>query len=211
MTRSLVYLMLAACGTAASRPPSAGGPRGLRADDHLAAAREHDDAARREGMWPDTRPGGPMDVAAIPWFRAWDPDGHERLADIHRSQAAELQAEFDSACAGIEEAEISISPLQRFGIGSWNTTTGVILYLSPTAGSPDRLLRLLRCHRAWMMLGPTDMEACPLDLPSIAIDARGDADGITLSIIARDPKVVPELQRRAAMDLESAAARRRPK
>jgi hypothetical protein len=59
-----------------------------------------------------------------------------------------------------------------------------------------------------MMLAPTGMENCPLDLPNIALDARGDGDGVTVSIVVRDPKLVPELQRRAAHDLEAAAHQR---
>jgi hypothetical protein len=38
-----------------------------------------------------------------------------------------------------------------------------------------------------------------------ALDARGDTNGITVSIVVRDPKLVTELQRRAAHDLEAAA------
>ena len=79
------------------------------------------------------------------------------------------------------------------------------MYLSPDAGSPDRLLARMKCHRAAMMLAPSDMDDCPLDLPDIVLDARGDTEGITISIVARDPKLVPELQRRAAHDLEAAA------
>jgi len=62
----------------------------------------------------------------------------------------------------------------------------------------------MKCHRAAMMLAPSGMEDCPLDLPNVVLDARGDTDGITVSITVRDPKLVPELQRRAAHDLEAA-------
>ena len=63
----------------------------------------------------------------------------------------------------------------------------------------------MKCHRAAMLLAPSNMEDCPLDLPDIAVDARGDAGGITVSIVVRNPDLVPELQRRAAHDLEAAA------
>jgi hypothetical protein len=52
------------------------------------------------------------------------------------------------------------------------------------------------------------MEECPLDLAGIHIIAHGDPSGISIEITASDPKLVPELQRRAAKDLEYAAARR---
>jgi hypothetical protein len=101
-----------------------------------------------------------------------------------------------------------MSPLQRYGVGGSNSATGVVLYLSPAAGPADHLLADIKCHRAWMMLGPSAMDDCPLDLPGIVIDARGDVDGITVSIAIRDTKLIEELQRRAARDLETAAAMR---
>ena len=52
------------------------------------------------------------------------------------------------------------------------------------------------------------MTDCPLDLPGLVVDARGDASGVTVSMVVRDPKLVGELQRRTAKDLEGAAARR---
>jgi hypothetical protein len=61
----------------------------------------------------------------------------------------------------------------------------------------------IRCHRAWMMLAPSDMEACPLDLAGIHVDASGDQTGVTVTIKVHDPALVPELQRRAAHDLEA--------
>ena len=60
----------------------------------------------------------------------------------------------------------------------------------------------MRCHRAWMMLGRTGMDACPLDLPGVEVDARGDANGIELTITESNPALVNELRRRAALDLE---------
>jgi len=79
------------------------------------------------------------------------------------------------------------------------------VYLAPDAGPPDLLLAKMKCHRAAMMLAPGGMDDCPLDLPDITLDARGDTDGITVAIGVRDPRLVPELQRRAAHDLEAAA------
>lgn len=210
MQRALIVVLVAACG---SPPPviSAGGPRGLRATDHMAEARRHDEAARERSSWPDTRSAGPTDPPVGVWYRSWDTAEHERLAEIHRSRAGAIDAEFAEACAGLSGNEITMSPLERYGVGGWNTTTGAIVYLSPEAGSPDRLLAQLRCHRAWMMLGPSNMEDCPLDLPGLAVDARGDENGVTVSLIVRDPKLIPELQRRTAKDLEVAASLRPPR
>lgn len=192
---------LVACATTPAPPPK-GGPRGLHASEHLDAARRYDESSRQSG-WPDDPGPGPSG-AGIRWVRSWDTSvEHERLAKLHRGKAAELQAAYTEACGERPLEQLSISPLQRFGVGGWNTTTGVILYLTPKAGDPDRLLADLKCHRAWMMLAPAAMEDCPLDLPGLALDARGDTDGITVSLIVRDPSLVAELQRRAAHDLEA--------
>ncbi len=86
----------------------------------------------------------------------------------------------------------------------------MILFLSVEAGSADALMADLRCHRAWMMLGRTDMESCPLDLAGLHVDAHGDANGITVEISVADRALVPELQRRAAHDVEASAQRRAP-
>jgi hypothetical protein len=197
------------CATAPPPEPRGGGPRGLRASEHLDAARQHDSSARERGSWPDTRGAGPGDMrqpVALPWYRSWDTAAeHEKLAVTHRAKAAEIQAQFDALCGDLPEGAGAVSPLEAYSIGGWNTATGVIVYLAPEAGPPDELLARMKCHRAAMMLAPSGMENCPLDLPGIALDARGDGGGITVSIVVRDPSLVPELQRRAAHDLEAAA------
>jgi hypothetical protein len=192
----------AACGGSPPRPQSPGS-RGMRASEHLEAAQQQDELAREQGRYPETRPDATGRVD-MPWHWTWDAGvDHERLAAVHRSAAAELHAAYDEACAGRTTAEISESPLARYGIGGEPTSDGVVLALSPEAGPPERLLADVRCHRAWMMLAPSDMETCPLDLAGIHVDASGDKTGITVTITVHDPALVPELQRRAARDLES--------
>jgi len=154
----------------------------------MAEARRHDEASRERSSWPDTRSAGPTDPPVGVWYRSWDTVEHERLAEIHRSRAGAIDAEFAEACAGLSGNEITMSPLQRYGVGGWNTTTGAIVYLSPEAGNPDRLLAQLRCHRAWMMLGPSNMQDCPLDLPGLAVDARGD-DHVQVGRLERGRRV----------------------
>jgi hypothetical protein len=147
----------------------------------------------------------------VPWTRSWDTGGEQaRLAAVHRSEASALEAEFAGACADRSIAQIAVSPLVRYGLGGWNTSTGVILYLSANAGPADRLLDDLKCHRAWMMLTETGMDDCPLDLPGIVLDAHGEGESaiITLAIAVEDPRLVPELQRRAAHELEIGARTR---
>ncbi len=146
-----------------------------------------------------------------PWTLSWDTVAeHERLASIHRGQAAALQAAYDEACGTRSADEVSVSPLVRDGLAAWNTSTGVILYLSPDAGPAEHLLQTMKCHRAWMMLERVEtMSDCPLDLRGIQVDARGEEDAITVSIVVRDPNLVEELQRRAAHDLEMAAQQRK--
>ena len=139
-----------------------------------------------------------------PWAWRWDTGAEdEQAAAMHRSQAAALTAEYKRACSGQPPTEHATSPLRRYGVGGSPTSDGVVLYLDPSAGPADRLLAELECHRARMMLAPTpDMDDCPLDLPDIVVSATGDADGITVTISARDPDVVAELKRRAAHELE---------
>jgi hypothetical protein len=197
--RTSPILLLAACATTAA-PRTVTGPRGLRADEHRAAAEQHDQLARRTPPAVAYVPG----VPASPWFFSWDTSAeHERLAATHRGEALALDAAYQEACGDRPYAEVSISPLTRHALGMWATSAGVIIYLAADAGPPERLLADLRCHRAWMMLqAAAGMDECPLDLPGLLLDARGDRENITLSIVVRDPSVVDELHRRTARELE---------
>lgn len=124
---------------------------------------------------------------------------------MHRSEAAALEAAYAEACGTRELKKVIGSPLVRHRAGGWNTSTGVIVYLSPLAGTAETLLGDLKCHRAWMMLAPAGgMDNCPLDLPGLHIDARGDEGGITLVVTVSNPKLVFELQRRVAKQAEEA-------
>jgi hypothetical protein len=207
--RNLSLVLLAACATTSPTPPK-GGPRGLRASEHRDLARQHGQMASQASRWPDMRGAAP-DSANVPWIRSWDTSAEsERLAESHRSKAAALEQAYEEACGARPVAEVSVSPLQRYSIGGWPTSTGIILYLDAEAGPPERLLADIKCHRAWMVLAPSgSMEDCPLDLPGIQLDARGDHDGITVSIVVRDPKLVDSLHRRAAHDLETSLQLRR--
>ncbi len=207
--RSLPILFLAAaCATPAAQGPK-GGPRGLRASDHLDVAAREDELAREATRWPTATshmtPGGTSVTPTIPWTRRWDPAGeHERLAATHRGKAAALYSAYVDACGDRSLAEVSVSPLVRWGTGGWNTATGAIIYLDPKVGGPDHLLSELKCHRAWMMLGPAGQDSCPLDLPGLLVDARGGTEGITVSLGVKDASLIPELQRRVAGQLEVA-------
>jgi hypothetical protein len=172
----------------------------MHASEHLEAAQEQDDLASQDLRVPDVHAGELS--PNLPWSRVWDAStDHARLATIHRGEAAQLQAEFDEACGKRDVAEISTSPLTRYAIGGEPTVDGSVFYLSPDAGPPERLLADMRCHRAWMMLAPSDMDECPLDLAGIEVNARGDATEITVEIRVKDPRLVDELHRRAHHEL----------
>ncbi|HET9627672.1 MAG TPA: hypothetical protein VFP84_40220 [Kofleriaceae bacterium] len=211
MSRSsiLALVLVAACGasTASEQP----GPRGLRADQHLAVASREEDRADEITHWPDARSDarGVADQRLIgTWFGTWDTAAeHRRLALVHRDLAAQLEAEYEQACGDTPGAIASVSPLQRYGIGGSDVEGGVLVLLSNDAGTPDQLLAQMRCHRAWMMLGRTDMDDCPLDLSGLQISARGDASGIALTITVPAAQT-DELRRRTAHDLEAAQRRR---
>jgi len=202
--RTLLVVTLAACAQTPRAPE--GGPRGLRATDHLEAAREQDQLGKERGRWPATtavEPGSTEVTPPIAWHRTWDTSAdHERLATMHRSEADALHAEFEKACGNRPTETVRVSPLVRNRAGGQNTKSGVVVYLGRSAGGPDQLLADLRCHQAWMMLAPAGMEDCPLDLPGLLVDAHGDKDGVTLYLSVKDEKLIPELQRRVAAEAE---------
>lgn len=182
--------------------------RGMRADAHLDAMREHQARAATLARWPERR----RDLVAFEdpgtglWYRAFDTVAEqERLATAHRTEAAQLQAEFDEACAGVASEEIAVSPLRRYGLGGTPTERGVVVVLSPDAGPGPRLLAAMRCHRASMMLRAVDTEDCSLDLRGIKLETYGNDAGISVEITVDDTRLAPELQRRTARDLEMAA------
>jgi hypothetical protein len=206
MKRSIALALIAACAT--TTPPATKQPRtsrGLHADDHLAAAREHRRRAEELRRWPEAqRTNGFADPASGLWYRAWDTAAeHDDLAVTHREAAARLHAAYDEACANIAPDRVRVSPLVRLGEGGAATDKGVVVYLRPEISAGD-LLAELRCHRAWMMLAEAGMETCPLDLPGLHVQAHGDKEGISVEITVSDPLLVPELQRRAERDLEVA-------
>lgn len=212
MYRSTLLCLVAACAAPiANEKP---GPRGLRADQHLGIASREDDRAEELTRWPDVRPGPDgtnvdQQRAVGTWFGTWDTaQEHRRLAQVHRSAAAQIELEYEEACGETTAMEASVSPLQRFAIGGSPTSHGTLVLLAPDAGPPDHLLAAMRCHRAWMMLGRADMDDCPLDLPGLHVSAKGDANGIELTMTVDDPSLVDELRRRAAHELEAAQSHR---
>ena len=181
----------------------------MRADAHLDAAHDHARRAKELERWPGARSGsiGRFDDPQRGlWYRAFDTSVEQaQLARAHESEAAALHASYEAACGTRPLAEVAVSPLQRFGIGGAPIADGVMVFLSPDAGSPDELLSALRCHRAWMMLGEAGMDACPLDLAGLDIRAYGDRNGVTVELRPNDKRLVRELQRRAAAELEHTA------
>ena len=207
MRHLIAVLALAAC--ASSPAPAQRGSRGPRAADHMAAADEHTREAEHLARWPDRFAASPVSVDNASWYRAWDTVSTElRQARQHRTAAAQLVAAYDEACGDRTSAEVSVSPLVRYAVGGAPTQDGVLLFVVVEAGTPDQLMAELRCHRAWMMLGRNAMESCPLDLAGLRVAAWGDATGITVELTVADRQLVPELQRRAAQELEAAAQRR---
>ncbi len=212
MRPTLSLLLFAACASAPAAKPQPPGSRGLRASQHMDSAREHDEMAREKSSYPDTRLDdgtGRTDqmLLATPWTRHWESgDDHLRMAQVHRSAAAALTQEFEEACDGRPESEMTISPLVKYGVGGSPIADGVVIYMRPEAGNPDKLMADMRCHRAWMMLQPVStMDMCPLDLAGLSVEATGGSEGVTVTLHVKDKALVPELQKRAAHDLEQGA------
>ena len=198
---------LVACGGVPKPQPQPPGSRGPHASEHLTAAREHEENAREQSMYPDTRVDstGRVDQLLIgtTWHTRWDTVAdQERAAATHRSEAQAIYAAYEDACGQRAVADISVSPITKYGLGGSVSADGVVLYLSADAGAADQLIADLKCHRAWMRLAPANMDACPLDLAGLQVDAKGSGEGITLTLTVTDRTLVPELQRRAAHDLE---------
>lgn len=201
MYRALI-MTVAACAGPVTEAPS--GPRGFRADQHRNIAEQEDQRAAELTHWPDVQADatGRYQLGQ-PWLGTWDTTAeHRRNAAVHRSAAAQIEAEYQNACGDAPVETVSMSPLRRYGVGGSSVPGGTVVILRPEAGPPDRLLAAMRCHRAWMMLQRTDMPDCPLDLPGIQVSAHGDANAIDVTITVADPALVPELRRRAAHDLE---------
>ena len=212
MRNLLVVGLLASCATTLGplQPIPPTGSRDPRASDDIATAHVKDERARELLAYPEVPRGDGTGrvtelAPATPWAVTWQVKEQRQEAAAARGAAAALEAEYEEACGSRSHDEVAVSPLQRFGVGGTTTPTGVTVELSADAGPADRLLADMRCHRAWMMLGRTDMDDCPLDLAGIAVNAHGDGQGISVEISVRDPALVPELQRRAARDLEQAA------
>lgn len=199
----LAMFVLAACGSGATAPPPRD-VRDMRANEHKDAARLHamraaelariSDGLREEPRtWKD-------DPKTGMWFRSLD---EEHQAKLHLVAAERLEADYQERCAGLPRDEITISPLQRFSTGGMPKADGVIVFLTPAAGPPERLLRALRCHQAWMRLGEAEHDECPLELAGIDLVTYGDRTGISVEITMQDPAAVAELQRRAEHVIET--------
>ncbi len=213
MRNLCVIGILASCSPTVV-PLTVTGSRGPRATEDIDTGRVQAQRARDLTAYPEVPRGDGTGrvtelAPATPWAVTWDVEEHRQAAAAARGAAAALEVEYEEACGSRTHDDVAVSPLQRYGIGGSTNADGVTIELSAAAGTSEHLLADMRCHRAWMMLGRTDMDDCPLDLAGIVVHAHGDGQGISVDIIERDPALVPELQRRAARDLEQAAKLRR--
>jgi hypothetical protein len=140
---------------------------------------------------------------ASTWQRSWDADAERsrlaKLTDVH-----ELEAEYVDACGPGLTYRIIGSPLLRHRTASWNTTEGVVIQLSPHAGTPELLLNDLRCHLIGITMSPFGVDDSPFDLPGMRVDARGDESAVTLKVTVKDPMLVAELQQRLRAQVDEA-------
>ncbi len=139
--------------------------------------------------------------ASRSWHRSWEADA-ERVRLEKIADASALEAEHAEACGPVAPYRVTGSPLLRHRVTSWETPTGVVIQLSPQAGSPDLLFRDLRCHLVSIVMAPFGVDDSPFDVPGLRIDARGDASGITLVVTTDDRGRVAELQRRLRMQVD---------
>ena len=208
----ICLLALAVTACASQRPVQSRQPadtsRGLRASEHLDVADSQQQAVVQSSTFPDMRGDGINTGTQLmqPWYRSSATGAdHADKVQYHRAAASALIGDYTAACGAIPSADAAVSPIAKFGIGGWPTQSGAIVYLSADAGAPDEVMAAMVCHRAWMMLSPANKLEGPLDLAGLSFDARGDANGITVSLTIRDLKMLTELQRRVEHDLEEAA------
>jgi hypothetical protein len=204
MTKTALILFgLVACGST-SPSPTAPAPREMRANEHKAAAKLHAARAAELARVSDALGEQPVKWKNDPktglWFRSLN---EERAADAHLAAAGRLEGDVRERCGDLPRDVVEISPLQRFSTGGIPKADGIIVFLDPAAGPPERLLRELRCHQAWMKLGEAPDDKCPLEIVDIDLTAYGDGTGISVEIATQDPGSVAELQRRAQHVIET--------
>jgi hypothetical protein len=167
------------------------GPPAIRTAEHVQEARKHDEIARSRTATPVTsEPGSPVK----PWVAKWDPEAP--------SDSKAIEAEYAAACGRREVEKTVGSPLTRHRVGGWNTERGVVVLLSPLAGPEPQLIGDLRCYRAWLLAGTGVEKDSPLAVPGLIVDAKGNQDGIELTLTLRDSRLIPELQRRVSRQVE---------
>jgi hypothetical protein len=138
-------------------------------------------------------------VDTSPWSFRWDA-GAERSR--LPSDAAGLEAEYARVCGAGSTPKLTGSPLLRYRQTSYDTSSGVVVVLSPLAGTRDSLLAELRCHQLGIVMAPFGVEGSPFDVPGLVIDAAGDKFAISLMLTTRDPADLGELQRRVDRQVE---------
>ena len=205
-----LLLILAACRAAPAPVVAEVDPaRGARASEHLSAAGQHAARAAKYAQLADALRNQPQrrydDPRTGLWVRAMD---EERQADAHVAAAAALEAEARDRCAGFSPEDAQVSVLQRLAQGGEARPDGVIVYLPVSAGPADRLVGALRCHQAWMRLGQAAGDQCPLEITGVDLVAYGDDTGVSVELVVADPALVPELQRRARVVVETGQHRR---
>jgi len=210
----LMFALVACSQTFSPSSPPKQVSHQLDADEHLVVAREEDERARELASWPEVRTsdvGGAKEVGRFDepsaglWYSKWgeQPAEHLRAARTHRSEAAQLHAAYDEACAGIAPALTRVSPLERYGEGQMPTTDGVVVFLGKPGVTTQQIRAELRCYEAWTRLSEIE-EDSPLDLPDLRIVIDEDGSGISVGLQLQDSTLLPELRRRTARQLEVA-------
>lgn len=195
--------------------------RGTRPDDmvasqHFAAASQHSQMVGTSAYRPAPYYGGwhggygpgygywGYGYGAYPWYYSWDPDAeHRALAAAHRDAAEQLKLQYETACASVPRSLEGSSPLDTFATSTSPIERGVVFHLSAQAGPPEIVLAVLRCHRAWLKLSPTDEAATsPLLVGGVTWMTHAGENGVDVMATTNDNEARVELLRRAALVLE---------
>lgn len=139
-----------------------------------------------------------------PWFYYWEPElEHRRLVAANVSPTDARERVHRSACAGIPAGAQARSLLDTYALDSARLGNAVMVHISKDAGPPEALLVGMRCHRAWLQLGPREIETqdmLAIDGVNIVVSA-GVRDGIDVMFWTDDPRMLGEIELRARISV----------
>jgi hypothetical protein len=199
LTRRLALVLPLALGACAARVPHTQ-PEDMSAAEHRREAAHHEAQAELAARRIEQRDHAPPRSPGASYTYYWDTERWREQVEgeEHLAAAQALEREYTFACALVSEEEQARSPIDRSIDRVVHIDGAVLIHLDASAGAPAPLLHRLRCHRARMAFyGLDEMQECPLGVPGLAVHVRATATGVDVTLTARDPAALAEVERRA--------------